>query len=259
VKKKFRPLDKEVFVCVDCESTGLDPETDRMIEIAAAKFTVNEILEQKDALVNPECDIPEVSIAIHHITQDMCAGQPPAREVLPEFLEFIGDHPIVGHNIQFDIELIANTAKREGIPCKIRENDTIDTLRLARLYGESPTNSLEKLREHFNIADEGAHRALSDVVVNIGVFRYLSLNFKTKQQILDVLKKPIALKFMPLGKHKGRPIREMPLDYLKWAANKDFDMDLLFTLRSELKRRKQKKDFGQSTNPFQDLDLGDFT
>ncbi len=259
MKKKFRPLEKEVFVCVDCESTGLDPESDSIVEIAAAKFTLKEIIDQKDALVNPQRDIPETSIAIHHITQEMVAAEPTAREILPEFLEFIGRNTIVGHNIHFDIDLIASCARREAIACKIQNNDSLDTLRLARLYGESPSNSLEQLRQHFNIAYEGAHRALSDVVVNIGVFRFLSQKFNTKNQILDVLKKPIALKFMPLGQHKGRPIKEVPLEYLKWAANKDFDMDLLFTVRSELKRRKHKKGFGQSTNPFQDLDIGDFT
>lgn len=246
-----------MFVCIDCEATGLDPKNDRIIEIAAAKFTIKEILEQKDALVNPECDIPESSIAIHNITPDMVRGKPTIRDVLPEFLKFIGKHMIVGHNIQYDIDIITHTAQREGIPCHISGNPSIDTLRLARLYGESPSNSLEQLRQHFNIDFEGAHRALNDVVVNIGVFRYLSHKFNTTKQILKTLEKPIALKYMPLGQHKGRPMKEIPLEYLKWAASKDFDMDLLYSIRSELKRRKTKKDFGQSTNPFQNLNWGE--
>ncbi len=253
MKKKPRPLENDVFVCVDCESTGLDPKNDRIIEIAAAKFTANEILEQKEALVDPQCIIPETSIAIHNITPDMVAGKPAAKETLPAFLEFIGNHIIVGHNIKFDIDLMIHTAQREGLECRLQHNQSIDTLRLARLYGESPSNSLEQLRQHFNIDFEGAHRALSDVVVNIGVFRYLSDRFKTTQQILKTLEKPIALKYMPLGQHKGRLMKEVPLEYLKWAASKDFDMDLLYSIRSELKRRKTTRDFGQSTNPFQNF------
>ena len=54
----------------------------------------------------------------------------------------------------------------------IEKQPFIDTLRMARLYGESPINSLERLRQHFNIAAEGAHRAMSDVIVNIEVFKY---------------------------------------------------------------------------------------
>lgn len=253
MKQRPRPLEQEVFVCIDCEATGLDPKNDRIIEIAAAKFTLNEILEQKDDLVDPKCDIPETSIAIHNITPDMVQGKPTIQEVLPGFFEFIGKHIIVGHNIQYDIDIINYTAQREGIPCHIQKNPTIDTLRLARLYGESPSNSLEQLRQHFNIDFEGAHRALNDVVVNIGVFRYLSQKFNSSKQILKTLEKPIALKYMPLGQHKGRLMKEIPLEYLKWAASKDFDMDLLYSIRSELKRRKVKKDFGQSTNPFQNF------
>ena len=66
---------------------------------------------------------------------------------------------------------------------------------------------LEKLREHFNIEPEGAHRAMSDVIVNISVFKYLSQSFKTTEQLLERLKKPILLKTMPLGKYKGRPFQ----------------------------------------------------
>ncbi len=253
MKKKSRPIEKDVFVCVDCESTGLDPKNDRIIEIAAAKFTIKEILEQKDALIDPECPIPEASIAIHNITQDMVTGKTVIKDALPEFLDFIGNHIIVGHNIQFDINLITHSANREGVKCQIIDNTFIDTLRMARLYGESPSNSLDQLRQHFNIEFEGAHRALNDVVVNIGVFRYLSQRFNTTHQLLNTLKKPIALKYMPLGQHKGRLMKEVPLEYLRWAASKDFDMDLLFSIRSELKRRKTTRDFGQSTNPFQHL------
>ena len=253
MKKRSRPLESDVFVCVDCEATGLDPENDRIVEIAAAKFTLKEILEQRDALIDPQCPIPAVSIAIHNITPDMVAGKPTIKEALPEFLDFIGNHIIVGHNIKYDIDIITNSAKREGVPSKIHRNQSIDTLRLARLYGESPSNSLEQLREHFNIDFEGAHRALNDVVVNVGVFRYLSQRFNTTGQIMKTLERPIALKYMPLGQHKGRLMKEVPLEYLKWAANKDFDMDLLYSVRSELKRRKTKKDFGQSTNPFHGL------
>ena len=61
------------------------------------------------------------------------------------------------------------------------------------------------------------------------------------------------MKYMPLGKHKGRQFGEIPLQYLQWAAHMDFDQDLLFTIRSELKKRKKGTGFKQVTNPFGDL------
>jgi DNA polymerase-3 subunit epsilon len=124
---------------------------------------------------------------------------------------------------------------------------------MARLYGESPTNSLEMLRKHFNIEEEGAHRAMSDVIVNVEVFKYLAKNYRSLQALFDALSRPIAMKLMPLGKHKGRPIKEIPLEYLLWAANKEFDQDLLYSIRGEIKRRKKGNLFSQAANPFGDL------
>lgn len=246
-------LKKETFVCVDCETTGLDPENDRMIEVAAVKFTFDGTLDEFDTLVDPGSPISKESIEIHHITDDMVQGKPKAGDILAQLLAFIGRHTLVGHGIGFDIDIITNEAKRSGIPCTISNNLVLDTLRMARLYGESPKNSLEQLRHHFNIPNEGAHRAKNDVIVNVEVFKKLATPYTTLKQLVDRLAKPIALKNMPLGKHKGRPFREIPQDYLLWAARQNFDQDLLFSLRSEVNRRKKGKNFSQAVNPFGDL------
>lgn len=249
----MRPLEKQVFVCLDCETTGLDPKNDKVIEIAITKFTLNEVLETFESLVDPKIAIPEESKKIHHISDDMVKGAPLFEEVLPKVLEMAGREPIVGHGIKFDVEMIAAGVEATGKTPVIRNNKQIDTLRLARLYGESPTNSLEMLRKHFNIPEEGAHRAMNDVIVNIEVFRRLSTKFKTLPQLLKTLEKPVLMKAMPLGKHKGRAFKDIPLDYLKWASYKDFDEDLLFSIRTELKRRKQGNLFSQASNPFGSL------
>jgi len=246
-------LDEITFVCLDCETTGLDAENDRIIEVGAIRFTMNQVLAEYESLVNPECEIPESSIAIHHITPDMVEGKPTIKELIPAIIEFVGNDIIVGHGIGFDVEIVAKSAERAGIKCHLRKNLQIDTLRLARHYGESPINSLEQLRRHFNIEAEGAHRAMSDVIVNMGVFRYLAKRYKTLQDLQDLLARPALLKIMPLGKYKGRPMKEIPIDYLLRSAKRDFDRDLLFSIRSEIKRRKKGNLFTQATNPFADL------
>ncbi|MCE5293063.1 MAG: DUF3820 family protein [Chlamydiales bacterium] len=246
-------LKTHTFVCIDCESTGLDPKQDRIIEVAAVKFTFDGHISEFETLVDPQVTIPAPSIAIHHITQEMVAGKPTIDKVLHEVLELIGDHPLIGHGIKYDIDILAHHAERCNIPCTIRNNPFFDTLRLARLYGQSPVNSLAALRQHFNIAEEGAHRAMSDVVVNIQVFKKLVSDFRTLEQVAQALSKPIQMKNMPLGKHKGRPMKEIPVEYLRWAANQDFDEDLLYSLRSELNRRKKGTSFVQLANPFMNL------
>jgi len=244
---------KETFICLDCESTGLETSSDRIVEIAACLFTFDEVLQQYETLIDPECTIPKISQDIHNISQEMIEGKPKIAEVLPSILKMIDNHILVGHGITFDIALISAEAKRHQIPCKIEEQPYFDTLRMARLYGESPVNSLQQLRQHFNIEAEGAHRAMGDVIVNIEVFKQLAKPYKTVQNLVQILQKPIRLKTMPLGKHKGRRFHEIPIEYLFWAEKKDFDQDLLYSIRHELRNRKKGGGFEQAGNPFNNL------
>jgi len=246
-------LNKNVFVCVDIEATGLKPSEDRIIEIAAIKFTFDKVIDTFDTLIDPVVDIPKESQSIHNISTDMVKGKPKIQDVLPKVLKFIGNHVIIGHGIKFDIDIIYSEAKRHQIVCDIWQAKYIDTLRLARLYGESPYNSLKELSRHFNIDFEGAHRALNDVRANIEVFKHLTTKFSTTSQLFKRLEKPIQLKKMPLGKHKGRTFSEIPIEYLQWAAGKDFDQDLLFSIRLEINNRKKKTSFQRASNPFSNL------
>jgi len=247
-------LHKDIFVCLDCETTGLETDTDRIIEVGAAKFDFEKAHEVYETLVDPEMPIPAISTEIHHITDDMVHGKPKIQEILTNIFAFVGKHIIVGHGIMTDLKFLCAAAKRYNIPCKLLSHPHIDTLRLARLYGESPTNSLEVLRKHFNIAEEGAHRAMNDVTVNIEVFKYLAKQYKTTEQLMQRLKSPIQLRLMPLGKYKGRPFSDISIEYLRWASHQDFDQDLLFSLTSELKKRKQGNHFSQASNPFSNLE-----
>ncbi len=246
-------IQQEIFVCLDCESTGLEPDKDRIVEIAAARFTFSQILQKFETLIDPECEIPETSQEIHKISKEMIEGKPKIGMILPDLLKMIQGKILVGHGIGFDIALIAAEAKRNQIPTNIQQAPYIDTLRMARLYGESPVNSLQRLREHFNIEPEGAHRAMSDVIVNIEVFKQLAKPYKTTEELFKILQKPIKLKAMPLGKHKGRRFDEIPIEYLLWAEKKDFDQDLLFSIRSEIRNRKKGGGFEQSASPFFNL------
>jgi len=246
-------LQEMKFICLDVEATGLDCSQDRILEMAAVRFTLSQIEDEFESLVDPEREIPKESIKIHNISQEMVSGKPKIGNLLPEFLAFVGQDIIVGHGIDFDIGIIMQEAKRVSCPCSLDKNTTIDTLRLARLYGQSPANSLAVLRQHFNITDEGAHRARSDVIVNVQVFRHLVRPFKTLEEIQRSLAKPILMKTMPLGKHKGRYFSDMPIEYLLWAARQKFDNDLLFSLRSEIQRRKKRASFQDVTNPFHSL------
>ena len=94
---------------------------------------------------------------------------------------------------------------------------------------------------------------MNDVLVNIELFRILAKDYRSLTHLITRLKKPILLKTMPLGKHKGRLFEEIPLDYLCWASRKKFDQDLLYSIRHNIKIRRQGRSFTQATNPFSNL------
>jgi DNA polymerase-3 subunit epsilon len=248
-----RPLKTTPLVCFDVETTGLDMDRDRIVEIAIVHFTLEEVLTSFESLVNPNCAIPAEATAIHHITETMVVNQPTMTQLLPKIMPLLENQVFVGHGISFDVEMVCKASERAGIPCNLRTAPFLDTLRLARLYGESPNNTLETLRAHFQIPANQAHRAMSDVMVNIEVFRHLVRRYQTVEQVFQALSKPIEMKLMPLGKHKGRPMRDLPIDYLRWAVRQSFDQDLLYSLQRELGRRKEGNLFTQASNPFKNI------
>lgn len=247
------PLSSVELVCLDCETTGLDKENDRILEFAMAIFKDGKVIDSFETLVNPQIPIPEESRKIHGIRSEMVEGKPTIDTLLPKIFKKIGNRPIMGHGIGFDIAVLESETKRSNLLWVLKDNLCIDTLRLARYYGQSPINSLERLREHFNIQQEVAHRAMGDVCVNIQVFEKLTKGFRSLHDINTALAKPIEMKTMPLGKHKGRPLKEIPLQYLQWALQKDFDQDLIFSIRQEIKRRRSGQSFNQACNPFLNL------
>jgi len=241
------------FVCLDTELTGLDPHLDRVMEVAITRFTLTDVLEQWETLVDPQHPISEGAQKVHHISLEMVQGKPKIGEVLPTIKKYLEGKWIVGHAVHFDLQLLQKEAERLQFPWAIENKFVIDTLRLARHYGDSPNNSLEMLAKHFNVEIGKTHRAMDDVLMNISVFRHLVHRFKTLDDILKVLDHPIQMKYMPLGKYKGRLFADIPLAYLKWAVTMEFDQDLLYSIKLELKKRKKGNGFSQATNPFSEL------
>ncbi len=160
-------------VVFDLETTGLDPGYEDIIEISALKIVNGEVKEEFSTLVNPGRSIPEVSVGITGITDDMVGNAPLIDEALPMFKRFIGDSILVGHNIRnFDLLFIQRDAVKY-LGGKIT-NNYVDTLLLAQRYlPELESKSLGSLSAHYGISYEGAHRALVDCRINFEVYKRL--------------------------------------------------------------------------------------
>ena len=148
------------FVIVDIETTGLDCNKDKIIEVAACKIHNKEIIEEFSSLVNPGIDIPKEIEELTGITNEMVAESPDIKTVLKQFVEFCDDYTLVAHNAKFDIGFINNATKENGIKFNPRY---IDTLALARfLLPEYRCHKLSVLCRELEIENNSEHRAASD-------------------------------------------------------------------------------------------------
>lgn len=199
----------------DTETTGIKADKDRIIEIAAFDPIQNRTFE---ALVNPGMPIPPEATAVHKITDEMVAESPDFIEVGKQFVEFCdGDVVLIAHNNDnFDIHFLRHEFKRSNL--ELPEWQFLDTLKWARRYRpDLPRHSLQFLREIYGIASNNAHRALDDVVVLHQVFS-LMLDDLTIEHALTLLNAPREIHTMPFGKHQGKPLLEVPKDYVQWLA-----------------------------------------
>ena len=154
------------YTVIDIETTGLSPEWDSIIEVAAVKVKDNLIVDSFSSLVNTPSGviIDEYIANLTGITQEMINSAPLISDILPKYLAFIGNDYIVGHNVNFDINFIYDKALEY---CGFTfSNDYVDTMRLyRRLLPSREHHRLCDLAEEFHLDYTNAHRSLKDCMI----------------------------------------------------------------------------------------------
>lgn len=204
------------FIYYDTETTGVRPGKDRIVEIAAFDPVENRTFCE---FTNPECPIPPEVSAITNITDEMVANSPPIGEVMALFAEFCkGDVVLVAHNNDgFDKPFLEAEFERGGL--SIPDWIYVDSLKWARKYrNDLPRHSLQSLREVYGIEANQAHRALDDVIVLEKIFRKM-IGDLSCEMVLELMSKKVKITNMPFGKHAGKPLKDVPKDYISWLAN----------------------------------------
>ena len=157
------PFD-QVHVALDLETTGLDSDRDKIIEVGAVKFRGGESIDTFQTFVNPGRSIPEFVQRLTGISPRQVANAPFFPGVGDRLAEFIGPHPVIGHNIAFDLRFLGT----HGVPLI---NPAYDTWDLASvLLPTTPQYSLGYLAAHFDVSHDHAHRALDDAEATRQVF-----------------------------------------------------------------------------------------
>jgi DNA polymerase-3 subunit epsilon len=154
------------IVMLDFETTGLSPESgDRITEVAALRIAGGEIVDRYVSLVNCGVRIPSFITSLTGITQQMVDSAPPAVEVVPALIEFIGDDTLAAHNASFDEKFLKAEGGRLGHAC--RHAGLVCSVKLSRrVLPGLPSYKLGELARSLGIAFQGtAHRAEADAEV----------------------------------------------------------------------------------------------
>jgi ATP-dependent DNA helicase DinG len=157
----YRP----VLVAFDLETTGLSPDQDEIIELGAVKIEEGRITEKFQALVRPRQPIPKKIIRLTGITQEMLDQAPSLEKVLPNFMDFLDNHPLIAHQASFDMGFLeSNLGYR-------LTNQVLDTVELARLaFPRVFNHKLITLARELDLTLAVSHRALEDAATTAELF-----------------------------------------------------------------------------------------
>ena len=205
------------IVALDIETTGLSDERDAIIEIGAVKFKGHRVEDEWTSVINPGRHIPEFITGLTGISDAETRNAPKLRDIIHEVEAFVGDSPVVGHNVRFDLGFIQ---KQAGI---LHYNEVIDTYELAAVL--MPTASrynLGALGKQLGILLPATHRALDDAKVTMAAFNKL---FELARELpLDILSEFVQLS-----------------EPLEWDARWVFQEVLRAKAKEGIKSKKTKK------------------
>ncbi|HIW92808.1 MAG TPA: 3'-5' exonuclease [Candidatus Corynebacterium avicola] len=162
-------------VILDCETTGLDPENDRIIEVAAVHLVDGEIEESIHSLVDPGRPLPRVITELTGVTDHDLAGQPSAPSVLGDLVRLTAGRILVGHNVSFDIAFVDGELDREG-QTGLEVVSTLCTAESAReLIPREQVGRyrLDRLADVLELRHSPVHRAHEDVLATADLLRWL--------------------------------------------------------------------------------------
>ena len=224
-------------LAIDVETTGTDPETDAVVELAAIGVRIDPATGQHEALetlftslVDPKRIIPAAASAIHHLTARDVQGQPElaqARASLQDAVQPFRPHLLIAHNAAFDAGFLP------GLAAALTPDDPrwACTLRIARhLWPQAEGFSLQALRYACGLQDHVAghdvHRAAFDAaccaVLLAAQCRVLTEagHDVTPELLRDWSERRPLEPRVPFGKHRGRYWHGVPRDYLEWILHR---------------------------------------
>lgn len=159
---------KNRFIAFDIETTGLNSQQDRIVEVGAVLFENGKVVDSYESLVNAKVNISADVTRLNNITNRMIKNAPSENQVYYELVNFLGDAlngktPVCAHNAKFDMGFLCNTLSRLGYNGEIKY---LDTLSLSRKNVKGLRNYKQNtVAEYFNLQNKNSHRAKSDAII----------------------------------------------------------------------------------------------
>ncbi len=212
------------YVVFDIETTGFSPVKNKIIEIGAVKVVNGEIADRFSTFVNPQVPIPFNIEKLTGIKDDMVIEADVIEDVLPRFLEFVGDAVLVAHNASFDMSFIIENAKRMEIPTDFTYVDTVALARVL-LTGQAKY-TLDAVAKTLGISLENHHRAVDDAEATAEIYvKFLAMLKKDGHENLTQMNE--------LGKSSVEAVRKLHSYHIIILAKNQTGRINLYKLVSE--------------------------
>ena len=220
------------YVCVDLETTGLNPKTDKIIEIGAVKVKNGVVVDTFSRFVYPGRKLEEKITTLTGISDSNLEGQPGIEAVLPEFLDFAENLPLLGHSVLFDYSFL----KRAAVNSRLTfERKGIDTLKIARKYlTELPSRNLGALCSYFQIPHH-AHRAYEDAQATSQLYHKLCELFYQEEDFM-----PKTLSYQVKKEGPATPAQKERLARLLQQYHITPDYEIAWLTKNEASRKIDK-------------------
>lgn len=198
----IRAFEEDRAVVFDVETTGLDVKEDQVIQIAALRGGKSGICEKFERFIRIDRSVGD-SYAIHRISDEYLAEHGiDAKRVFEEFVRFIGDSVLVGHNVSYDITITMENMKKLNLSNPFEEKMIWDTLTLSRkIYPNLRRYNLESLFAQIGLSHRPTHNAMDDVIATLQL-----LESMVKRLMEDKIKRQhfvarYAEVFRPVAQH----------------------------------------------------------
>lgn len=249
--KLERPL-----AILDIEATGINPRSDRIIDLAVVKLFPDGRQEVASFRVNPEIPIPPESTAIHGITDQDVAGAPTFKDLAPRLYRLLQDCDLGGYNIlRFDLPLLIEEFLRASIRFDLENRRVIDAQRI--FHKREPRDLKAALAFYCDELHVESHRAVADALATLRVFEGQYKRYPDLPRTIDELAKYSALGdaswadrdgklrwvdgqlTINFGKYKGTPVSTLAQTdpgFIKWILRGDFASDTKALVSKVLER-----------------------